>query len=926
MPYLRISLALALLCWTCSVRAEDAPPTPSTAPDYAQHIAPIFQKYCSACHNPEDADGKLNLESFAALQQGGKRGPALMPGDSANSRMLLMLKGSVKPAMPPEGNEAPTAEEVALLAAWIDAGAKGPAGAEPDRKQLLTPQIAAAENAPRAIASIACSADGQWIAVARYGEVELLNATNQQLVRNLSGLPGKVNAVSFTADSKQLVTASGVTGLYGQAAIWNVIDGSFVKEFGGHRDALYVAKLSPDGKTLATAGYDRKIILWDVATAEQRLTISVHNDAIYDAAFSPDGQTLATASGDETIKLWRVADGERLDTLSQPEAEQYTVAFSPDGKSIVGGGVDNRIRVWDFISREKPQINPLHFARFVHEGAIVRLVFSPNGKLLLSASEDRTLKLFETETYTQVHAFPSQPDLVSATDFTADGKQIVVGRMNGTLELYAVPEPAATPTAATAETPAIHAAAEDAVPMQAMVEVEPNDQIAAAQVLQLPAKVDGVIRAEGNATADSDLFRFSAKAGVPLILEINASRNKSPLDSKLEVLDAAGKKVVRVKLQAVRDSYLTFRGLDSNGRQFRLHNWEEMELNQYLYANGEVVKLWLYPRGPDSGFDMYPESGSRYTYFDTTALSHPLGEPCYIVEPLASGVEAVPNGLPVFTLYYENDDDSLRQLGSDSRLTFTAPADGEYFVRVSDVRGYQSPEHKYTLTVRPARPDFKVSIEEQNPEVSAGGGRKFGVRVERIDGFDGDVRVDISNLPGGFQATTPIVVQAGHNVAQGTILAAADAVAPEETIAKGSVVTGTATIAGQEITHPATNNLGQIKFGAAAKIAVSLLPAEGAPAGELVIHPGETIAARIRVERKDFNDRISFNPHNLPHGIIVDNIGLNGVLIPEGETERTVFITAAPWVPAQTRPFFFESQQDTKPTTAPLMLQVKGSK
>ena len=101
---------------------------------------------------------------------------------------------------------------------------------------------------------------------------------------------------------------------------------------------------------------------------------------------------------------------------------------------------------------------------------------------------------------------------------------------------------------------------------------------------------------------------------------------------------------------------------------------------------------------------------------------------------------------------------------------------------------------------------------------------------------------------------------------------------------------------------------------------------EGAPAGELVIHPGETIAARIRVERKEFNERISFNPHNLPHGIIVDNIGLNGVLIPEGETERTVFITAAPWVPEQTRPFFFEAQQDAKPTTPPLMLQVKGSK
>ena len=85
---------------------------------------------------------------------------------------------------------------------------------------------------------------------------------------------------------------------------------------------------------------------------------------------------------------------------------------------------------------------------------------------------------------------------------------------------------------------------------------------------------------------------------------------------------------------------------------FRVFNWEEMDLNQYLYANGEVVKLWLYPRGPDSGYMVYPGKGARWGWFDTTPLAHPLGEPCYIVEPYAPGTGVVtwnPGGTPAMS-------------------------------------------------------------------------------------------------------------------------------------------------------------------------------------------------------------------------------------------------------------------------------------
>ena len=73
-------------------------------------------------------------------------------------------------------------------------------------------------------------------------------------------------------------------------------------------------------------------------------------------------------------------------------------------------------------------------------------------------------------------------------------------------------------------------------------------------------------------------------------------------------------------LQAVRTSYFTFRGHNSTDRiDFRLHGAADMEFNEYLYANGEVMKLWLNPRGPDSGFLVYPGyNDDRFTYFGTT--------------------------------------------------------------------------------------------------------------------------------------------------------------------------------------------------------------------------------------------------------------------------------------------------------------------
>src|SRR5690606_17134549 len=123
----------------------------------------------------------------------------------------------------------------------------------------------------------------------------------------------------------------------------------------------------------------------------------------------------------ETCKLWRVSDGERLDTLSQPLKECYSVAFTPDGQYVVAGGADHRIRVWQFVSKEKPLINPQIHARFAHEAPVDRLALTPDGTRLVSVAEDRTIKIWETRSFTELSLREDRPEVAMALAMSPAG-------------------------------------------------------------------------------------------------------------------------------------------------------------------------------------------------------------------------------------------------------------------------------------------------------------------------------------------------------------------------------------------------------------------------------------------------------------------------------------------------------------------------
>ena len=386
----------------------------------------------------------------------------------------------------------------------------------------------------------------------------------------------------------------------------------------------------------------------------------------------------------------------------------------------------------------------------------------------------------------------------------------------------------------------------------------------------------------------------------------------------------------RVLLRAVRDTEIEFRGMNSDQRGVRLKNYEEMLLNEYVYLGGEVIKHYQQRRGPDADGNFYPENGNRFTFFETTSRAHALGEPGYMVVPFAVGTELPNNGLPVFTLFFENDDQAQRKFGKDSQVTFVAPATGDYLVRVSDVRNFHGEQFKYQLIARRPQPDFKVTVGGMNPTINAGSGKTFSVKAERTDHFQGEIRVDITGLPPGFTVTSPVVIPAGLLEAQGVIHCAADAPAPTAENEKTTKFVATAIVAGTERTKDA-GNLGTIKRADKPKLIAHLelaTPANhetNSAIPELTLIPGGSVTCKLRIERNGFNDRVAFDVQNLPHGVIVDDIGLSGVLIPEGKVERTIFLRAEPWVQEQDRLFHAQANAEGNQVSKPLLLKVRKS-
>jgi hypothetical protein len=308
-----------------------------------------------------------------------------------------------------------------------------------------------------------------------------------------------------------------------------------------------------------------------------------------------------------------------------------------------------------------------------------------------------------------------------------------------------------------------------------------------------------------------------------------------------------------------------------------------------------------------------------------------------VVQALPPGGAPSANGLPTFPIYFENDDDSRRQLGKDSKVIFEAPETGSYVVRVRDVTGAGGEGYHYELIGRQVEEDFKVSIAAKTVVVSPGTGREVAFNVERMDEFEGEIAISVSGLPPCFSMVSPILVEKEQVQALAVLFAEEGAERPEPEAWKAVKVSARALVAGQSV-EKALGNLGKIELGEPAKVKLEIL-ADGEVASprvredgllELSVAAGETIRAVVRATRAGgFEGEIPLGKEdsgrNLPFGVVVENVGLNGLLILQQEAERNFFLRAGPrWLTTQERVFHLRTTLEGGITSRPVVLKVKA--
>ncbi len=308
-----------------------------------------------------------------------------------------------------------------------------------------------------------------------------------------------------------------------------------------------------------------------------------------------------------------------------------------------------------------------------------------------------------------------------------------------------------------------------------ILEREPNNTPDGAQRISLPVTINGHIdgTAKTGAKPDGDYFRFHAKKGQSLNIQVTASRLGSPLDSVIEVLDAQGNPISRATVRCLNQTTTTLSDRDSRTTGIRLVSTSGLHEGDYLMIGDELDRIAIIPDQPDADVEMEGVDQMRRAYLGTSPDVHAINTPVYRAEILPADAKFPPNGLPVFHLTWRNDDGGPGY-GADSKLDFVAPEDADYILHLKDVRDLGGPDYAYRLTLRDASPDYRLEANPENPNIPRGGSIPITVVADRLPGYEGPIDIQVQDLPPGVTAARA-TIPAGQTSTVVVLSASSDA-------------------------------------------------------------------------------------------------------------------------------------------------------
>ena len=260
----------------------------------------------------------------------------------------------------------------------------------------------------------------------RNNSAELWDLTGKCIL-TLKGHEGKVTSALFSPDGKTILTSSKDK----TAKLWD-LDGTCIHTFTGHTEIITSALFSPDGKTILTISYYETAKLWDLdGTCIHTFTSTEHGKSINSALFSPDSKTiliiLSSISNTSSVQLWNVNDT-YIHTLIKDATTTPQALFSPNGRTILTISDDKTVKLWD--------LDGTYIATLKgHTKSINSALFSPDSKTILTASDDKTMKLWDLHG-TCIATLKGHTTSVYSALFSPDGNTILTASNDKSVKLW----------------------------------------------------------------------------------------------------------------------------------------------------------------------------------------------------------------------------------------------------------------------------------------------------------------------------------------------------------------------------------------------------------------------------------------------------------------------------------------------------------
>jgi WD40 repeat protein len=218
-----------------------------------------------------------------------------------------------------------------------------------------------------------------------------------------SPLADRVLALDFSADGKLLATGGGVPSRSGELKIWNVGDGSLVREIkDAHSDTVFSVRFSPDQTRLASGAADKLMKVFEVSSGKFIRSFEGHTHHVLNVSWMRHGRTLASAGADSVIKVWDFTSGEQKKTITGASREITALQFLDGPAHALAASGDNQLRL---LREDGSNVRTFGGASDYTQTAAI----TPDGRLLVAGGGDSQFRLWNGEKGDLLKTFPPPP-------------------------------------------------------------------------------------------------------------------------------------------------------------------------------------------------------------------------------------------------------------------------------------------------------------------------------------------------------------------------------------------------------------------------------------------------------------------------------------------------------------------------------------